>query len=373
MAMIASSKGRPKRCSSKVRWNSPAIGSRALVGHHLEAGRERVAGADGARPSRSIASGSRSSNAFGCVRAASNLRYARGADAAHDQRRQPRAMAADRETISRADAERHAQPSQQQQRVDRPGHARPAGSGSRGRGAGRCAPRSIAATPAAARSGVRGGRPPRRARIDVRTDAELLTTWRAAGAPAIHRQDERTPMAPSTTAKKAATAGDQRRPRMATIAASSAAGSPPSRSRRGAAARSMPYALSRSVNCGRMPVALNWPSTLLVLADALPLEEEDVLHGDHVAFHADDLGDLDDLAACRRCRRPPGSTTLMARAICCRIAFSGRSRLAIETIVSSRLSASRGVLACSVVMRAVVAGVHRLQHVHRFGAADTRP
>ena len=42
-------------------------------------------------------------------------------------------------------------------------------------------------------------------------------------------------------------------------------------------------------------------------------------------------------------------TTLMALAICCRMAFSGRSRLAMAIMVSSRLSASRGVLAWSVV------------------------
>ena len=48
-------------------------------------------------------------------------------------------------------------------------------------------------------------------------------------------------------------------------------------------------------------------------------------------------------------RRLTWITTLMALAICCRIAFSGRSRLAMEIMVSSRLSASRGVLAWSVV------------------------
>ena len=48
-------------------------------------------------------------------------------------------------------------------------------------------------------------------------------------------------------------------------------------------------------------------------------------------------------------RRLTWTTRLMALAICCRIAFSGSSRPAIEIIVSSRLSASRGVLACSVV------------------------
>ena len=42
-------------------------------------------------------------------------------------------------------------------------------------------------------------------------------------------------------------------------------------------------------------------------------------------------------------------TTLTALAICCRMAFSGRSRLAIAIMVSRRLSASRGELAWIVV------------------------
>jgi hypothetical protein len=42
-------------------------------------------------------------------------------------------------------------------------------------------------------------------------------------------------------------------------------------------------------------------------------------------------------------------TTSMALATCCRIARSGRFRPAMEIMVSSRASASRGVFACSVV------------------------
>ena len=42
----------------------------------------------------------------------------------------------------------------------------------------------------------------------------------------------------------------------------------------------------------------------------------------------------------------------------------------MRTIVSTRDSASRGAFACTVRHRPVVAGVHRLQHVQRLGAAD---
>ena len=40
----------------------------------------------------------------------------------------------------------------------------------------------------------------------------------------------------------------------------------------------------------------------------------------------------------------------------------------IDTMFSMRASASRGVFAWTVVKRAVVTGVHRLQHVERFAA-----
>ena len=59
-----------------------------------------------------------------------------------------------------------------------------------------------------------------------------------------------------------------------------------------------------------------------------------------------------------------------AEATCSRIARTGRSKPAISTIVSMRASASRGALAWTVRERAVVAGVHRLEHVERLGAAD---
>ena len=68
--------------------------------------------------------------------------------------------------------------------------------------------------------------------------------------------------------------------------------------------------------------------------------------------------------------RPTCTITLTAEEICWRIAFSGMLRLAIATIVSRRYSASRGLLAWIVVKTPVVAGIHRLQHVERFFAAD---
>ena len=59
-----------------------------------------------------------------------------------------------------------------------------------------------------------------------------------------------------------------------------------------------------------------------------------------------------------------------AAAIWVRTAREGRLMPDMPTMFSSRVSASRGVLAWIVRHRAVVAGVHRLQHVERFVAAD---
>ena len=58
-----------------------------------------------------------------------------------------------------------------------------------------------------------------------------------------------------------------------------------------------------------------------------------------------------------------------ALAICCRMALIGISKPAIMIMVSSRAMASRGVLAWQRGHRAVVAGVHGLEHVERFGTA----
>ncbi len=60
----------------------------------------------------------------------------------------------------------------------------------------------------------------------------------------------------------------------------------------------------------------------------------------------------------------------IALATCSRIARTGRSTPAISTIVSSRESASRGRVGVHGGDRAVVAGVHRLQHVEGGAVAD---
>ena len=52
------------------------------------------------------------------------------------------------------------------------------------------------------------------------------------------------------------------------------------------------------------------------------------------------------------------STSVIADTICLRIAFSGKFTLPIMTMVSRRAIASRGLFACTVVMRAIVAGIH---------------
>jgi len=103
---------------------------------------------------------------------------------------------------------------------------------------------------------------------------------------------------------------------------------------------------------------------LAVLGEALLLEIEDVLEGDDVDLHPRDLGDV-------RERRLPSEKRVCwtirctALAICSRIAFTGRSMPAISTIVSIR-PARRGSVGVEGGQRAVVAGVHRLQHVERL-------
>ena len=97
-------------------------------------------------------------------------------------------------------------------------------------------------------------------------------------------------------------------------------------------------------------------------------ELEQILQRHLVALHPLHLGDLHDLA------RAVGQALLWtircsAEAICSRMARTGRSNPAISTIVSSRASASRGRVGVDRGQRAVVAGVHRLQHVQRLGAA----
>ena len=106
----------------------------------------------------------------------------------------------------------------------------------------------------------------------------------------------------------------------------------------------MPDAFSFSANFGRMPVGVNVPSTRAILSDSLLLENENILHADHVVFHAGDLGqmshapgsvvearNLDDQRHC-------GSNLAPDR-------FFGKFRFAIMAMVSIRAIASRGPLA----------------------------
>src|SRR5437667_6305582 len=62
-------------------------------------------------------------------------------------------------------------------------------------------------------------------------------------------------------------------------------------------------------------------------------------------------------------------TTSIAPAICCRTAFSGRWRFAIETIVSRRPRAS-WTIGVQGRQRTVMTGVHGLQHVDRLWTPD---
>ena len=85
------------------------------------------------------------------------------------------------------------------------------------------------------------------------------------------------------------------------------------------------------------------PEDLPFLAEAGPIEHEDVLHGDHVLLHPGDFGDRGHGGAVGQ----PGDLNdqSIADAICCRTARSGMFRFAMATIVSSRYSASRGLFA----------------------------
>ncbi len=64
------------------------------------------------------------------------------------------------------------------------------------------------------------------------------------------------------------------------------------------------------------------------------------------------------------------TTTLIAEEICRRQTVSGMFKLAMATMVSKRLRASRGRIGVDGCERAIVARIHRLQHVERFIAAN---
>ena len=130
-----------------------------------------------------------------------------------------------------------------------------------------------------------------------------------------------------------------------------------------------PDAASRSLHFGRMPVARNRPVTLPAGANAGLLEQEDVLHRDDFAFHAGDLGDRRDLARAVRLTRDlhdevDGRRHLLPDGAVRDVQVRHRDHR-VETIqrVARRVGVNRR-------QAPVVAGVHGLQHVERFGAAD---
>ena len=131
----------------------------------------------------------------------------------------------------------------------------------------------------------------------------------------------------------------------------------------------MPATASFSANFGRIPVGMKSPMHFAGLADAALPEDENVLHGDDFAFHAGDFGDVDDFARA------------VAEAADLNDDVDGRGDLAANGAVRNvqaghgdhGFQAAQGVARRVRVNRgerAVVAGVHGLQHVQRFFAAD---
>ena len=121
---------------------------------------------------------------------------------------------------------------------------------------------------------------------------------------------------------------------------------------------------------GRRPVDRRSPMTVPSVDDRVELELEDVLQRDHVGLHPLHLGDVGDAAgavveALEVDDRGRAPTRSAGGSPCI-----GRSSPAISTIVSMRASASRGRVGVDGRQRALVAGVHRLEHVERLGAAD---
>ena len=131
-----------------------------------------------------------------------------------------------------------------------------------------------------------------------------------------------------------------------------------------------PAAASFSRNLGRSPVDLRVPRVRPCVVEAQRVvEDEDVLQGDDVALHADDLGDVGDPARAVLEARlvhdqvDRGGDLLADRAD--RQVHAGHQHHGLEA--GERVARAVGVHRAD---RAVVAGVHRLQHVERRGVAD---
>ena len=133
--------------------------------------------------------------------------------------------------------------------------------------------------------------------------------------------------------------------------------------------RWMPDAFRRSQTFGRTPVARNRPMTLPSGVTPSFSKAEDLLHRDDVAFHAGDLRDAGDLSGAVAHARLLNDDLDRRRDLLAHRAlgqvhaahrdhrFDTGQRVARRVGVDGR-------------QRSVVAGVHRLQHVQRFLAAD---
>ena len=126
----------------------------------------------------------------------------------------------------------------------------------------------------------------------------------------------------------------------------------------------MPITSSFSVNFGRMPVGLRRPM-ILPSCDARLLEREHVLHDDDVTLHALDLGDVGDLAGAVLEPVLVDDQVHRGRDLLAdgpqRQLHAGHQhhRLEAGEHVAGGVGVARG-------HRAVVAGVHGLEHVQRL-------
>ena len=123
------------------------------------------------------------------------------------------------------------------------------------------------------------------------------------------------------------------------------------------------------MKCGREVRALEAPRDAAVAVLALVVELEEVLGGDDLALHAGDLGHLGDpphavAHAADLHDQVDGALDLLAHRLGRQLEAGHRHH-----VLEPRQRVARGV-GVDRAHRAVVAGVHRLQHVDRFLAAD---